>query len=143
MAKTVEELEEKVDERLDKFEKMLLRVVEKISPAGEAPAPVKTEAEKASEPVGTYQEPVHPEWLADAKEKLGDKLDHCEVDYPKNGNPRYTVVIKKEFSNAPKSILEYYKVDRRTVPVINGLESVKSFNSLVAQNLRLNPKKLD
>ncbi len=103
----------------------------------------KKAVDKTAEPNNDYLEPVHPEWIADAKLKIGEQLDHCEVDYPKNGFPRYTIVIKKEFSNASKSHLDYYKIDRRTVAVSNGFETVKTFNSLVAQNLKLSPKKLD
>lgn len=101
---------------------------------------VKTE-NKSAESNNSYLEPVHPDWIKDAELKLGEKLDHCEVDYPKNGTPRYTVIIKTEFSNASKSHLEFYKIDKRTVAVTNGFETVKNFNSLVAQNLKLNPKK--
>ena len=99
--------------------------------------------DKTAEPNDAYLEPVHPDWIADAKAKIGEAVDHCEVDYPKNGFPRYTVVIKKENSNASSSHLQYYKVDRRTVAVANGFETVKQFNSLVAQNLKLNPKKVE
>lgn len=141
---TVEELEKKVEG----MEGSLLKIVEMMTKANQTPkekevAKVVEAKNKTAEPNNEYLEPVHPEWLSDAKLKIGEALDHCEVDYPKNGNPRYTVVIKKEFSNASSSHLEYYKIDRRTVAVTNGLESVKTFNSLVAQNLRLNPKKVD
>lgn len=95
--------------------------------------------EKAVEPNNAYLEPVHPDWLADAKSKLGEALDHCEVMYPKNGNPLYTVVIKNEFSNDSSEHLNFYKTDKRTIPVTNGFESVKEWNSRIAQNLRLNP----
>lgn len=148
MAKSIKELEEETNVRFKSLEDNILKVVELVSKAQETPAQAQvtktaeTEA-KSAEPNNAYLEPVHPEWLADAKTKIGEKLDHCEVDYPKNGFPRYTVVIKSEFSNASKSHLDFYKIDRRTVAVINGFESVKTFNSLVAQNLKLNPKKLD
>ena len=103
----------------------------------------KKAIDKTAEPNDAYLEPVHPDWIADAKAKIGDAVDHCEVDYPKNGFPRYTIVIKKENSNASSSHLQYYKVDRRTVAVANGFETVKQFNLLVAQNLKLNPKKVE
>ena len=146
--KSVEELEASFDKRFESIENSILKVVDLVSKANQTPKEKEVtkvvEAEKKSaEANDAYKEPVHPEWLADAKLKIGEALDHCEVDYPKNGNPRYTVVIKKEFSNASSSHLEYYKIDRRTVPVINGLEDVKKWNSLVAQNLKLNPKKVE
>lgn len=103
----------------------------------------KKAVDKTAEANDAYLEPVHPDWVKDAQAKIGDAVDHCEVDYPKNGFPRYTVVIKKELSNASSSHLQYYKVDRRTVAVSNGFETVKAFNSLVAQNLKLNPKKVE
>jgi hypothetical protein len=103
----------------------------------------KKAVDKTAEANDAYLEPVHPDWIADAKLKIGESLERCEVDYPKNGTPRYTVVIKNDHSNASSSHLQFYKIDRRTVAVINGFETVKAFNSLVAQNLKLNPKKLD
>lgn len=148
--KTMKQLEEETNARMDKIEDGLNKIVEvlilnKEAPAEAAPVaaatpgPIVDLEEKKAEANNAYMEPVHPDWIADATEKLGEKLDHCEVDYPKNGTPRYTVVIKNEFSNASKSHLQYYKIDRRTVPVTNGFETIKTFNSLVAQNLRNNP----
>lgn len=126
------------------FEQIISLIKEKPKTVEEVKkVEVKKAEEKTAEPNNVYLEPVHPEWLKDAQAKIGEALDHCEVDYPKNGNPRYTIVIKKEFSNASTSHMDFYKIDRRTVPVINGLESVKAFNSLVAQNLKINPKKVD
>jgi len=103
----------------------------------------KKAVDKTAEANDAYLEPVHPDWLADAKLKIGESLERCEVDYPKNGTPRYTVVIKNDHSNASSSHLQFYKIDRRTVAVTNGFETVKAFNSLVAQNLKLNPKKVE
>lgn len=144
----IEGLEAKVDSLAGSLEKVL----ELFAKSQEAP---KTDKEKVvaaeaktAEANNAYLEPVPPDWVADLKAKLeaikmGEALDHCEIDYPKNGLPRYTIVIKNEFSNASSSHLQYYKVDRRTIPVEKGFESVKQFNSLVAQNLRMNPKKVD
>jgi hypothetical protein len=94
---------------------------------------------KTAEANDAYLEPVPPAWLADAKEKIGEAVDHCELDYV-GGRTRYTVVIKNDFSNAPKDLLAYYKTDRRTIVVDNGIESVKAFNTLVARNLRNSPR---
>ena len=103
----------------------------------------KKAVDKTAEANDAYLEPVHPDWLADAKAKIGEALDHCEVSYPKNGNPLYTIVIKNDFSNASSSQLQFYKTDKRTIAVTNGYETVKAYNSLVAQNLKLNPKKVE
>lgn len=104
---------------------------------------VKKAEDKTAEANDSYLEPVHPDWLADAKAKIGEALDHCEVIYPKNGNPLYTIFIKIEFSNASSSHLGFYKADKRSVAVTNGFETVKAWNTLVAQNLKLNAKKVD
>lgn len=139
-----EEFDELKSQVTEGFAKIIGLMKEKPKTAEEAKKiEAKIAEEKTAEPNNLYIEPVHPDWIADAKLKLGDQLERCEVDYPKNGHPRYTVVIKNEFSNASKSHLEYYKIDRRTTAVTNGIESVKAFNTLVAQNLRLNPKKLE
>jgi len=126
------------------FEQIISLIKEKPKTVEEVKkVEAKKVVDKTAEANDAYLEPVHPDWTADAKTKIGEALDHCEVDYPKNGNPRYTIVIKNEFSNASSSHLQYYKIDKRTVAVTNGFETVKAFNSLVAQNLRINPKKLD
>ena len=145
---TNKELEKKVDSLADSVEKVLELFAKSQEATKTEPQKVVEAQAKSAEPNNAYLEPVPPEWIADLKAKLeaikmGEALDHCEVDYPKNGLPRYTIVIKNEFSNASSSHLQYYKVDRRTVPVEKGLESVKAWNTLVAQNLRLNPKKID
>ncbi len=148
MAKSIKELEEETAKKFEEVNGNIMKVLDLVGKVNQTPSEAKKESEaveekKSAEPNNAYLEPVHPDWKKDAMEKIGEKLDHCEVDYPKNGFPRYTVVIKNEFSNASKSHLEYYKTDRRTIPVTNGFESVKAFNSLVAQNLRLSPKKVD
>lgn len=140
---TNKELEAKVDSLADSLEKVLkLFAKTQEAPKTDKEKVVAAEA-KTAEANNAYLEPVHPDWKKDAELKIGEALDHCEMDYPKNGTPRYTIVIKNEFSNASSSHLQYYKVDRRTIPVINGFESVKQFNTLVAQNLKISPKKID
>lgn len=139
MAKSIKELEEETQARFKSLEDSLIEIVGLIKKKDEPAAAPKEPAQ--GQPDRISQEVVHPDWIKDAQEKMGDKLDHCEIDYPKNGVPRYTVVIKNEFSNAGKDYLAFYKVDRRTVPVTNGLETIKLFNSLVQQNLRTVPIK--
>lgn len=82
------------------------------------------------------QTPVSPVWEEKALEILGEYLDHCEVFYPKEGGTHFTVVIKREMSNAPKDYLERMKQDRRTREVSrDGLEGVIKWCNLVKQNL--------
>lgn len=125
------------------IENSMGQILELMKAKPDAPQTEKQKIEKAeaksAEPNDAYLEPVPPAWVTDAKEKIGEAVDHCELDYI-GGRTRYTVVIKNEFSNAPKATLDYYKVDRRTVVVENGIESVRAFNTLVAKNLQKNPK---
>jgi len=95
--------------------------------------------------------PINPLWEADAKEVLGDALDHCEVFYPKEGGTLYTVIIKTDienllkklpvrkelhYSNTDYSTLIMAKSDRRTKDVAKeGFEGVKKWNRLIKQNL--------
>ena len=81
--------------------------------------------------------PINPEWERMAREIIGEPLDHCEVAYPKRGGVLFTIVIKTEFSNAPKDYLERMKVDRRTKEIGNeGQEGVEAYCKLVASNLK-------
>ncbi len=82
-------------------------------------------------------ETVNPAWVEKAQELIGEALDHCEVFYPKHGGTLFTLVIKKEFSNAPVDYLERYKSDRRTREIGNeGIEGVENYCKLVAANLK-------
>lgn len=80
--------------------------------------------------------PVNPAWVEKAEEILGEKLDHCEVFYPKRGGSVFTLVIKNEFSNASIEYLSVAKVDRRSKEIGNeGIEGVEQWCKLVAANL--------
>lgn len=82
---------------------------------------------------------VPPEWNREAKNILGDALDHCELEIKEGA--RFTVVIKKEFSNAPEDYLDRYKVDRRTREIGNtGIAGVKEWCTLISQNLKRGKK---
>lgn len=85
------------------------------------------------------QTPVSPVWEEEAVKILGNYLDHCEVFYPREGGTHFTVVIKKELSNAPKDYLDRMKQDRRTKDVSrDGLDGVIKWCTLVKQNLSRN-----
>lgn len=80
---------------------------------------------------------VNVEWEEDARTKIGEALDHCEIENPKNGGTIYTIVIKNEFSNAGKEYLERNKCDRRSCEVsTGGFPAVQNWNKLVALNLK-------
>lgn len=100
-----------------------------------------TEAQKKTEEAvrkaGPDRITVNSEWEEDARAKIGEALDHCEVLQPKGGGMIYVVYIKQDFSNAPKEYWEMYKADKRTCDVGNGgFSAVQAHNALVAQNLK-------
>lgn len=96
----------------------------------------QVEEKKEVEEAKANQASINPAWEIAARETLGEKLDHCEVDYPSSGGLRFTIVIKNEFSNAAKDYLERMHTDRRTCEVgKTGFEGVKKWIVLVAQNL--------
>lgn len=81
----------------------------------------------------------NPRYDAKAKEILGDKFERTYLTYPRGGGTLFTVVIKKEFSNAPKDYLERYKEDKRTVNIerdeYRGEDGVEKWCRLILQNL--------
>src|SRR3990167_6831149 len=131
---------EEFGSRMSSLENSLLQVVDLIKEKNQPQ--VITDLSKQAvqikevEEAKAYQALINPTWEAHAKEVLGEKLDHCEVSYPKAGGLRFTIVIKNEFSNADKDYLERYKSDRRTREVgVSGFEGGKKWCLLVKQNL--------
>lgn len=107
----------------------------KNPPKPKSPEEIKVEAEIVK--AAPAKESVNSAWVEKATEILGEKLDHCEVIYPKNGGTIFTLVIKLEHSNAAKDYLAFYKVDRRSKEIGNeGIEGVENWCKLVAQNLK-------
>lgn len=81
-------------------------------------------------------EPVNSEWKDIAQEIIGEALDHVEVNHLRNGGLLFTVVIKKEFSNAPDNYLSEHKEDRRTKEIgAEGIGGVENWCKLIKQNL--------
>lgn len=77
---------------------------------------------------------VNPTWEEKAREILGERVDYC---YQSTDGNLFTVVIKEEFSNAPKEYLEMYKLDKRSKAIGNeGVSGVETFCKLVLQNLK-------
>ncbi len=82
------------------------------------------------------RESVNPEWEGIAKDIIGEALDRCEVKHLRSGGLLFTVVIKKEFSNAPDNYLAEMKEDRRTKEIgAEGVGGVENWCKLVKQNL--------
>lgn len=104
----------------------------------EAPVSSETvsEVEKEVKKADPNAIPMNPEWEAAAREIIGDAVDHCEMTHLKSGGILFTVVIKNEYSNAPKDYLERYKADRRTKEIGNeGFGGVELWAKLIKQNL--------
>lgn len=78
------------------------------------PADISTVSVAASTRARPNNISTNPEWEEVAREILGPALDHTEVEHEKSGGIKFTVVIKKEYSNADAEYLRLVKVDRRT-----------------------------
>lgn len=79
---------------------------------------------------------VNPEWEEAALSIIGEAVDHCEVQHLKNGGLLFTVVIKEEFSNAPKDYLARHKQDRRSKEIgTEGFGGVETWCKLIKSNL--------
>ncbi|MES2216637.1 MAG: hypothetical protein V4481_05080 [Patescibacteria group bacterium] len=127
---------------VDQFNKL----AEAITKIGEAvvemkskPAPTVAETEEVKnvKKAGPDNAPIPPSWEEKAQEILGEVLDHCELYQPPAGGTHFTVVIKAEFSNAPKEYLERMKVDRRTKEIgSGGISAVEVWCKLIKQNLK-------
>jgi len=77
-----------------------------------------------------------PAWKDAAFDILGDYIDDLQAFYPSSGGCLFTVVIKREKSNASQSHWEMHKQDRRTKELGNtGLEGVKKWCELIKKNL--------
>lgn len=81
--------------------------------------------------------PMPESWEETAREIIGEAVDHCEMLQPRSGGTLFTIVIKPEFSNAPKDYLERMKLDRRTKEIgSEGIAGVELFCKLVRANLK-------
>jgi hypothetical protein len=122
-----EEFDNAVSTILDKLES--LNQTKAVAPE----TPAEVEVKKA----GPDTKQVNPEWDAEARTILGDLLDHTEVQYNKNGGVNFTIVIKKEKSNAGEEYLTRMGADRRTKEVgASGMEGVTEWCKLVRGNIR-------
>jgi hypothetical protein len=126
-------------EKFNELTDMMKTLVDTVTELKNKPIP-NTPAAKEAEEVAKAkydQAPINPAWEEKAREIIGEALDHCEIFYPKGGGQIFTVVIKPEFSNAPKEYLERCKVDRRSKEIGNeGIGGVELWCKLVKQNLK-------
>lgn len=123
----------------DKITDVLGKLVETVQEIKNKPAVVTPEIKEAEEvrKAKHDQAPINPSWEEKAIEIIGEAVDHCEVFYPKAGGQIFTVVIKSEFSNAPKEYIERMKTDRRSREIGNeGISGVENWCKLIRQNLR-------
>lgn len=133
------QLESSMGAILDLLEKQAQKPVEPApaAAAGLTPAtPVETPAEASVRKAGANQIPMNPEWEERAREIIGEAVDHCEIQYLKNGGVIFTVVIKKEMSNERTDYLNYYGSDRRSKEIgAEGIEGVDNWCKLIKSNL--------
>ena len=124
--------------QFNKLTDVISKLVDKIDVLDKKTAtPIETKEAVEVKKAGWDQAPLNPVWEDKAREIIGEALDHCEVLYPNGGGTIFTVVIKADMSNAPKSYLEFYKLDRRSREIGNeGLAGIENFCKLVRQNLR-------
>ena len=128
---------EEFSKKFDSLEGSVLKLVEMMSQSKVEQVKEETITTKEISDAKANQTPVNPIWEEKAKEILGNLLDHCEIFYAKEGGTYFTVIIKKEYSNAPKDYLDRMKDDRRTKEVSReGLEGVSKWCTLIKQNLK-------
>ena len=112
--------------------------IDKIAPPAAVPAvaDAKTQEEAKIANASPNKYTVNEEWDEEARKIIGEAVDHTEVVHERNGGIKFTVVIKKEMSNAPESYLQYVKIDRRTKEVgSEGISGVMDWCKLIKQNL--------
>lgn len=122
----------------DAITDVLASIVDKLDTIGKSTAtPAVAKQEKDVAEARSDQAPINPLWEEKAREIIGESVDHCEVYYPKSGGQIFTVVIKDEFSNAPKEYLERMKSDRRSKEIGNeGIGGVEIWCKLIRANLK-------
>lgn len=131
---------EAFDEKFSSLESSLSKMLDIMSKPT-APSEVAKQAveTKKVDEAGSDTGDMNPRYDAKVKEILGEKVERTFVKYPKGGGTLFTVVIKKEFSNAPKDYLERMKEDQRTVNIereeFRGEDGVEAWAKLIKQNL--------
>lgn len=118
--------------------KSFAQIIELIKQKPEEKVKAAVEEKRVDE-AGVDTSGQNPRYEAKVREILGDKVERTYLTYPKGGGTLFTIVIKNEFSNAPKDYLQMYKVDNRTVNLereeFRGEDGVERYAKLVLANL--------
>ena len=126
-------------EQFNKLTDIISNLATVVSAKTATPAEIKENSEISK--AKSDQAPVPSSWEETARDIIGEALDHCELFQPRTGGTLFTVVIKNEFSNAPKEYLERMKADRRTKEIGNeGISGVETWCKLVRANLKRGQK---
>src|ERR1035437_1187620 len=109
----------------------------KIDAIPATPEKAKEEVEVTKAGPKPYITPVNPEWEQVARDIIGtEKVERCEMQHGRTGGLTFTVVIKKEHSNAPDAYLAVYKEDKRSKEIgAEGIGGVEVWAKLIKQNL--------
>jgi hypothetical protein len=139
---TIKEVNDKVEKLSGNVEKL----AELLSKKEEKPVNTPKETVDNSITGSSNYAEVHPVHDKNAREILGDAMERTYMTFPKGGGTLFTVVIKKEFSNAPKDYLARMHEDHRTcnleVDRFKGEDGAKRWCLLIKQNLKLQDKKI-
>ena len=96
----------------------MMQLMQAINAKLEAKDAEKVIVPDEASPVGTIENPgvtLNPEWRKIVDEILGPDFG-IQVSFDKDGaDMKFTIVVPKEKSNAPRDYLEYYKHDWRTI----------------------------
>lgn len=105
------------------------------------PEALKIETDIKSAGPKKFITPVNPEWEQLAKDIINnsvpDAVERCEMEHLRSGGLIFTIVIKKEKSNATDDYLRMYKEDRRSREIgAEGIGGVEAWAKLIGANLK-------
>lgn len=127
---------EAFDTKINTLQDTMLQMMDMMKTKTDSPLEKQVSEEKEVAKAIPNNVHIPEDWEEKAKEILGEKLERCELFYPKSGGTQFTVVIKQEYSNAPKEYTERMKVDRRTKEIgQEGIGGVEAWCKLVRSNL--------
>lgn len=129
---------EEFDGLKDDMNKSFSQIIKMMEAKPEEKVQAKVEEKKVDEASADVSG-QNPRYEQKVKEILGNKVERTYITYPKGGGTLFTIVIKNEFSNAPKDYLAMYKEDKRTINLereeFRGEEGVEKYAKLVLANL--------
>lgn len=124
---------------VDNLKDNIATLLELMQKPKEEVAKIAVENKKIDEASPDAQD-VNPRYDAAARQILGDRVERTYVKYPKGGGTLFTIVIKKDYSNAGQAYLGLTKEDHRTVNIereeYRGEDGVIAWSKLVLQNLK-------